>query len=91
MRVTFRTGKCGTIVGFRGSRSLRHHRKGESERTNSHWVGPGLQANQDNSELKDELGKKRKVDLSPPLFFRTYKVRILSLVPPSPMHTLWQY
>lgn len=31
-------GKCGKSAGFRGSRDLRHHRKGESRRANAHEV-----------------------------------------------------
>lgn len=36
MQVMFRTGKCGKTVGFRGGRSLRHHRKGERAREQTH-------------------------------------------------------
>ena len=36
--MALRRGKCGKSVGFRGSRVLRHHGKGESGRVNAHEV-----------------------------------------------------
>lgn len=74
MCVTLSRGKYGETVGFGGGRSLgltekeRAREMGRTER-----FGPGLGLNQEkteNTEFKDELGKKRKLDFCALLFIQ---------------------
>lgn len=72
MCVTLCRGKYGETVGFRGGRSLGLTEK-ESVREMgcTQRFGPGLEVSQEsseNTEFKDELGKKRKLDFYEVLF-----------------------
>lgn len=72
MCVTLSGGKYGETVGFRGGRSLGLTEKERArEMGHTQRFGPGLGDNRERSEntdFKDELGKKRKLDFYKLLF-----------------------